>query len=38
MVVPEHKLRDLGVEPAHVVIEQVVDVVPTELVQRLSNL
>ena len=38
VVVPEHDLRDLGVEAAHVLVEEVVEVVAPELVERLRDL
>ncbi len=38
VVVPERELRDLGVEAAHVLVEQVVEVVAAELVERLGDL
>ena len=38
VVVPEHHLRDLGVEAPHVLVEQVVEVVAAELLERLGHL
>ena len=38
VVVPQHHLRHLGVEAPHVLVEQVVEVVAAELLERLGHL